>query len=110
MILSISQLEEDNSFSKILPKNWIITDFDENENMIEIEDKTDGARFWSPARGLFKENFKIGLTIFISDKGYVYTACIRQYRAIYLHKRCYIQALISINYDSKEKFDRTKHL
>src|SRR5665648_1036283 len=53
------KLSRDNltTFEVLLPKGWQLSDFDKAEDLIEIEDITNGTKFWVNPKELFRQEF-----------------------------------------------------
>jgi hypothetical protein len=51
----------------LMPKGLVSCDYDESENLLELEDSETGERFWVSAIGLFQISFEKGKEIIIKD-------------------------------------------
>lgn len=80
----------------LLPKGWELSDFDKTENLIEIQDLTDGNKFWVRPKELFKyiPDAQIGLKVKVVnlDKGIMFDSWLWGFNGEIRKKRCYLQA------------------
>lgn len=77
-------------YEVLLPKNWVLNDYSPTENLVDIEDESDGVRFWTEMRRLLKIEIGHQLSFYTPGKKeesvevYKLDATIRR-------KRCYVQ-------------------
>lgn len=111
MIVLKENLYEGTSIKQLLPKGWWLNDFSPTENLIEIEDRNDGDRFWVEPKELFRRNIKIGTEVFIYiGKQLVQPAEIEKFDACIFHNRCYLLAVLKQKEKEPVPFNREIHL
>ena len=81
----------------LLPKNWLLSDFDPKENKIEIEDTSDGERYWIDPNQLFRfwGKLEIGAKRKVADfsNWIMFDAYLSKFDGEIRKKRCYLKAI-----------------
>jgi hypothetical protein len=93
----------------LLPKNWFLNDYDPKENLIEIEDESNGERFWVGVNALFRfwGPLEVGCKRKVVDLDSVmFDAYLAGFDGEIRRKRCYLKAIF-LPFGEPEKVDRS---
>src|SRR5665648_94638 len=105
------KLSRDNltTFEVLLPKGWQLSDFDKAEDLIEIEDITNGTKFWVNPKELFRQEFDmpIGMKQKVVDleKGIMIDSWLSHFSERIFRKRYYLLACF-LPFNEPERIDR----
>jgi len=65
----LKKQEDEFLLEKLMPKNWLLSDYSLPENLIEIEEQADGCKYWFPTAMFFGMNVSIGETFYLGCHG-----------------------------------------
>lgn len=84
--------------SMILPKDLVPCDFDAVNNLLELEDMTDGSRHWIKFYELPRLNYKVGqLYIMMSPDGSITEVVFQRLESILFRGRHYLSPVFSLS-------------
>jgi hypothetical protein len=63
----LTPYKENWCYERLLPKGWEPSDYDQSENLIEIEDTRKGEKFWAKATDLFRVNFEKDKEVLVKE-------------------------------------------
>lgn len=98
--------------ARLMPKGFIVCDFSPSENLLEIEDESDGARFWADSKEIMKAEYIPGKEYnVLRPDGSAIIVEFKSFTTTVYKKRCYVCPVFKIKgYAPKYELNRNNSL
>lgn len=102
--VTYDRLKKITVIEKLLPAGFLAADYDPQENLIEMEDTSDGQRFFMKPVELFEKDLRPG-TIYktLDQNGTRFDSCLETFEGVIRRRRCYVRAVFATVIGNSER-------